>query len=65
MMYHPTPPIKCSKCGSTNSERFQQPGKEGIRCLSCGHELVQHTIAGITDISEPTSWEAGGHNSTF
>jgi len=39
-MHHIIPNPKCSKCGSDNSETFQQHGKRGRRCLSCGHEII-------------------------
>jgi len=44
-MYHIIPNPKCSKCGSDNSETFQQRGKKGRRCLSCGHEVIIEDIS--------------------
>ncbi len=30
----------CSKCGAKNSETFFRAQSSGMRCLSCGHELI-------------------------
>ena len=40
MMFYNLSGPKCSQCQSTDREQFQQAGKDGIRCLKCGHEKV-------------------------
>jgi len=40
-VYINTPPLKCSKCGSTFCETFSRRYVEGIRCLVCEHEVTK------------------------
>lgn len=40
MYYYQTQQSVCSKCGSSNSEQFNQKDVYGIRCLNCGHEKI-------------------------
>ena len=47
--------IRCSKCGSENSERVMTQRKETIRCQGCGHEkIVSETTVHPT--RESTFW---------
>lgn len=36
-MYHELPPIKCSKCGSTNVWKPVNGGKIRLKCGNCNH----------------------------
>ena len=40
-MFIELPPKKCKKCGSIRNEIFIQGMVQGIRCLNCGHEVIQ------------------------
>ena len=48
-------PMKCSKCGAQNSETFHSQLRQGVLCLSCGHEkIIAETT--IHPIRESTVW---------
>ena len=54
-MYLTLPPLKCSKCGSINSESYRCLDCYGQRCLDCGHETRETR----NQAADPIVWTSG------
>lgn len=72
-MYARLPPIRCSKCGSTNASRPANSRRIEIECNDCGHfKLTREAQQRARDaearrFKEATKWEAreGDKGPTF
>lgn len=64
-MYHELPEPECKECGAKNSERFYDRYQSGIRCKSCGHEVINTKRCNGFDVSQPTVYTGTGNRQLF